>query len=465
MNEYYNYNTSNEVNGGATPTGFYQPQPEKKEKKKSGSKKIVAMALCFSLLGGAVGTGGTYLGMNYLKNDTTESQSSDSGSSSENTVIYSSEKKLANVANTTAKSGEKMTASEVYQNNVNSTVGITTEINTNYFGYKTTAAASGSGFIISANGYIITNNHVIEDASKITVTLYDGKKYDAELIGADESNDVAVLKIDADGLTPVVLGSSSELSVGQDVVAIGNPLGELTFSLTSGVVSALDRTITTQENTMNLIQTDTAINSGNSGGALFNMYGEVVGITNAKYSSSGYSSEASIDNIGFAIPIDSVKNIIQSLIENGYVSKPYIGVKVGNVSEEATGYGIPTGVSIKSVTDDSPADKAGLKENDIITEINGKEIKTSTELITLVKTCSKGDELECKVYREGEYKELTITVDEKKSTSDNDTDKESDNNDEQQTQKSERSGRSSDEYESFGGFGDFSEIPEEFFGY
>ena len=185
---------------------------------------------------------------------------------------------------------------------------------------------------------------MINGANSITVTLYDGSKYEAELIGEDASNDIAVLKIEAQNLTPVVLGSSDSLKVGEDVVAIGNPLGELTFSLTKGTVSALNRAITLSSGvTMNLIQTDCAINSGNSGGALFNLYGEVVGITNAKYSSSGYSGQASIDNIGFAIPINSVRDIVTSIIEKGYISKPYIGVSVSNVSAESQSYGLPQG--------------------------------------------------------------------------------------------------------------------------
>ena len=188
---------------------------------------------------------------------------------------------------------------------------------TNYFGYKTTAAASGSGFIITDDGYIVTNYHVIEGANKVKVTTYDNTSYDAEVVGTDENNDIAVLKIDGKDLTPVTLGSSESLAVGDDVVAIGNPLGELTFTLTSGVVSAMDRQITTGTSLMmDLIQTDCAINAGNSGGALFNMYGEVVGVTNAKYSSNS-STEASIDNIGFAIPIDTVKDIVTSIIEKG----------------------------------------------------------------------------------------------------------------------------------------------------
>jgi serine protease Do len=333
-----------------------------------------------------------------------------------------------------------MTAAEVYKANVNSTVGITTSINTNYFGYKTTAAASGSGFIISSDGYIVTNHHVIDDANKITVTLYDGKKYEGELVGSNESNDITVVKIDAQGLTPVKLGSSGELNVGDEVAAIGNPLGELTFSLTKGVVSALDRTITAENTTMSLIQTDAAINAGNSGGALFNMKGEVVGVTNAKYSSSGMGT-ASIDNIGFAIPIDNVKSIINSLIKNGYAASPYIGVGVAVSSAQSESE--VSGAVIKKVYDDSPAQQAGIKEGDIITEVNGKKIKNGSELTSYVKTTSKGDKMVCKVDRDGTTLEVTITVDEKESASQSD----------QSTQeRSKNSSGSIDDYDIFGNF-------------
>ena len=310
--------------------------------------------------------------------------------------------------------GETWARRRLYAQNVNSTVGIRTSITTNYWGYQTQAAAAGSGFILSADGYILTNYHVVEDSNSITVSLYDGTEYDATLVGCDESNDIAVLKIDAEGLTPVVLGDSDNLNVGDQVVAIGNPLGELTFSLTTGVVSALNREVTLSSNvTMNLIQTDCAINSGNSGGALFNLYGEVIGITNAKYSSSSSSSEASIDNIGFAIPLNHVKNIVKSIIETGSITKPYIGVTVSSVSSEAQGYGLPTGAAVRSVEADSPAAKAGLEENDIITEVDGTAINSSTELVNYVGEKTPGDELTFKVYRQGEELELTVTIGEK----------------------------------------------------
>ena len=309
----------------------------------------------------------------------------------------------------TVDTSKLMTASEVYAANVNSTVGITTSVTTNFWGFQTTSAASGSGFILTADGYILTNFHVIESSSSISVTLYDGTSYDAVLVGYDESNDIAVLKIDASDLSPVVLGDSDNLNVGDDVIAIGNPLGELTFSLTAGAVSALDREITLSSGVMmNLIQTDCAINSGNSGGALFNLYGEVIGITNAKYSSSG--TEASIDNIGFAIPINHIRSIVDSIIEKGYISKPYIGVSVGDVSEETMGYGLPAGAAVKSVVEDSPAEKAGIKVNDIITAVNGNEITGRSELSDTISSCAVGDKLTLTVYRQGETLSIDVTV-------------------------------------------------------
>ena len=311
--------------------------------------------------------------------------------------------------------GEAMSAAEVYAQNVNSTVGITTQVTTNYFGYQTTSPASGSGFILTEDGYIVTNHHVIDDAQSVKVTTYDGTEYDAVIVGSDESNDIAVLKIDAKDLSPVVLGNSDSLNVGDEVIAIGNPLGELTFSLTKGWVSALDREITLSGGvTMNLIQTDCAINAGNSGGPLFNIYGEVIGVTNAKYSSNSLT-EASIDNIGFAIPIDSVKRIINEIVENGYVSKPYIGVTIETVSEDMVNLGIPAGAIIRSVTEGAPADTAGLKENDIVVSVNGNDISSSDELKDAVSASSSGDVLKTKVYRRGETIEIDITVGEQET--------------------------------------------------
>ena len=377
----------------------YTTAPAPAQKKRGGFVKTVAVAVCCSLLGGFVGSAVV------SRNNAQTAQTAPAGSSV--TTVTESKRTAKTVTVAMKETGELKTAAEVYAENVNSTVGINTSITTNYFGYRTSAAASGSGFIITADGYIVTNYHVIEDSNSITVTTYDGTEYDAALVGGDESNDLAVIKIEAEGLTPVVLGDSDLLSVGDDVVAIGNPLGELTFSLTKGVVSALDREVTLSSSvTMKLIQTDTAINSGNSGGALFNMYGEVVGITNAKYSSSNSygSDEASIDNIGFAIPISDVKALITQIMEKGYVSKPYIGVSVGDGDN---------GALVDSVAAGSPAEKAGIAKGDEITETNGKAVGGADDLVEIVGATVPGDTLTVKVLRDGETVELTVTVGEK----------------------------------------------------
>ena len=398
--------------GNVTGEGQYytqtplEPQPPKKG---STGARITALVLSCALVGGAMGFGGSALQNHLAAKDKDMDEESTQAS-----VVYegSRESSIINIAQ--IDTNKQMTPAEVYAQNVNSTVGIRTSITTNYWGYQTQSAAAGSGFILSADGYVLTNYHVVENSDSITVSLYNGEEYDATLVGCDQSNDIAVLKIDAEGLTPVVLGDSDNLNVGDQVVAIGNPLGELTFSLTTGAVSALNREVTLSSNvTMDLIQTDCAINSGNSGGALFNLYGEVIGITNAKYSSSSSGSEASIDNIGFAIPMNHVKNIVKSIIETGSITKPYIGVTVTAVSSEAQAYGLPTGAAVRSVEEDSPAAKGGLEANDIITEVNGTTITSSSDLVSYVGEQAPGDELKLKVYRQGKTLDITVTIGEK----------------------------------------------------
>lgn len=333
------------------------------------------------------------------------------------TTIYTGNRTPTKVDTAAVNTEKELTTAEIYAKYVSSCVGITVDIvSTNIFGQTVTGAAAGSGFVITEDGYILTNYHVIDGANSIKVTFSDGKEYTATYVGGEEANDIAVIKVEATGLTPVVIGSSSDMLVGEQVTTIGNPLGELTFSETTGIISALDRTITMSDgNKMNMIQTDCAINSGNSGGALFNLYGEVIGITNAKYSSSGSSSEASIDNIGFAIPIDQVRSIFESIITNGYIVKPYIGVTVSDVSSESQSYGLPQGAAVRSVTENGPAAEAGLQENDIITAVNGETITGSNDLVKLVKASAAGDTLELTVYRQGQTTTLTLTVGEQKT--------------------------------------------------
>ncbi len=383
---------------------YHYAKPVSKPKKQMRTGSVVALALVCALLGGIVGAGSIYLGGNWL-------QKADIPSQTQQQIVHvlESNREQAVIETVQTNPGKIMTPAEVYAANVNSTVGITTSITTNYWGYQTTSAAAGSGFIFSDTGHILTNFHVIENSDSITVSLYNGESYPAALLGYDESHDLAVLKIEAEHLTPVILGDSDQLNVGESVVAIGNPLGELTFSLTSGAISAKDREITMSNGaTMNLLQTDCAINSGNSGGALFNLYGEVVGITNAKYSSS--SSGASIDNIGFAIPINQIRDAVESIIEKGYIVKPYIGVSITDVSAETQSYGLPEGAAVRNIVEDGPAAKAGLRVNDIITQINGQAITGKSDLVRLVQAAAPGDILKLTVYRQGGTLELEITV-------------------------------------------------------
>ena len=370
----------------------------KKKKKGWTAGKVIALSLCCSLIGGILG--GVIMSAVQSGTVAQPDHSNVFEGDRENTVIDVNQ----------IETGSLMTPAQVYAKNVNSTVGITTSVTTNFWGYQTTSAASGSGFVYSDDGYILTNYHVVEDSNAISVSMYDGRTLDAKLVGYDESNDIAVLKVDAENLVPVIIGDSSNLNVGDSVIAIGNPLGELTFSLTSGVVSALAREVTFSDGiTMSLIQTDCAINSGNSGGALFNLYGEVIGITNAKYSGSSNSS-ASIDNIGFAIPVNRIRSIVDSIIENGFVVKPYIGVSIVDVSEETQSYGLPKGASIRSIEAESPAQECGLQVNDIITHVNGEEITGASDLKMRVTESKPDDELKLTVWRKGKTIELTLIV-------------------------------------------------------
>lgn len=404
MNEYNEFQPEVTPNAApeSAPVAETPEQPIRQKRPTTYSAKVlIAVALCCSVLGGAIGG----VSVRFAKTPATGG----TASTGDVSHVLQGQRENSVIDIVSIDTSKLMTPAEVYAANVGSTVGITTTITTNYWGYQTTSAASGSGFIISDDGYILTNFHVIEDSDSITVALYNGQSYAATLIGYDESNDIAVLKIQAEDLTPVVLGDSDNLNVGDSVVAIGNPLGELTFSLTSGSVSAKDREVTMSSNvTMNLLQTDCAINSGNSGGALFNLYGEVIGVTNAKYSSSS-SSEASIDNIGFAIPINSIMPIVQSIIEKGYISKPYLGVSVYDVSQESQQYGIPAGAAIQSVTEDGPAANAGLQKGDVITAINGQSV-TSSGLKSMVSAAEVGDVWTITIYRQGQTMELTLTV-------------------------------------------------------
>ena len=309
--------------------------------------------------------------------------------------------------------GEGLTPGQVYAKNVQSVVLISCTVQSSSFGQPVTGTSTGSGFILTENGYVVTNAHVVEGATAITVSTHGGQELEAKLVGSDATNDVAVLKVEAEGLPAVEIGSSSDLIVGDQVVAIGNPLGELTSTMTAGYVSAKNRDVTTDGTTINMIQTDAAINSGNSGGPLFNMKGQVVGITTAKYSGSS-SSGASIEGIGFAIPIDDVMGLVDDLMNYGYVTGAFLGVMVSDMDKQtASYYGLPVGVYIQEITPGYCAEEAGLQAKDIIVKLGDYEVGSLTDLTRALRNFKAGDTTTITVYRAGMEKVFTITLDEK----------------------------------------------------
>ena len=294
-----------------------------------------------------------------------------------------------------------LTPAQVYTRNQKSVVLIQTEKST------------GSGFILSEDGYVVTNFHVVEDGTAITVVLYDGSTHRAEMAGYDANNDIALLKMAGEGFDPVTLGSSDALIVGDQVAAIGNPLGELTSTLTVGYVSAKGRDVSTESATISMLQTDCAINSGNSGGPLFNMKGEVVGITSAKYSGTS-SSGASIEGIGFAIPMDDAVSILEDLKEFGYVKSGYLGVSVYSMlPSDAEMFGRPMGCLVNDVTPGSCAEKAGLQKSDIITGLGGYVVEGYTDLARALRMFDGGETTTITVDRNGQELVLSITLDER----------------------------------------------------
>lgn len=369
--------------------GYTPPDANKKStgRSKKGAALLLAGCLVLSMVGGAggaviaaksglLGSGSTVLYQGV------EVPSSDSGTASGIGVGYSG----------------------VVQQVEDSVVAITTEsVATSTFFRQYVTKGAGSGVVLTTDGYIVTNYHVINGARQITVTTNDGTQYDATLIGSDASNDIAVLKVDAKGLTPAVLGDSDSLKVGDPVLAIGNPLGTLSGTVTDGIISALERQVTIDGNAMTLLQTSAAVNPGNSGGGLFNASGELIGIVNAKSSSD--SSGNSVDNIGFAIPINSVKTIIEDLISHGYVTGQIVlGVSLVDIADERTAlyYGLDsTGVYIQSVETGSIADLGGLQAGDRIISFGGTAVSTADELKALLADCSVGDRVEVKVSRSG----------------------------------------------------------------
>lgn len=267
----------------------------------------------------------------------------------------------------------------------------------------------GSGIILSEDGLILTNTHVIENCDTASVTLFDNSSYDAALVGADSTSDIAVLRIEATGLTPASFGDSAELAIGDKVAAIGNPLGEtFRMTLTDGIISAIDRGISYNGHSMTLLQTNTAINEGNSGGALFNMYGQVIGVTNMKMMSS-YSS---IEGIGFAIPSSTIAAVADSLMQYGEVrGRTAIGITVGAIPENVTShYDLPTGLYVSAVEEKSDAAAKGIQQGDIITAVNGNPASATSDILTVKNTLSVGDTIAFTIWRDGETFDVDVTL-------------------------------------------------------
>ena len=307
-----------------------------------------------------------------------------------------------------------LTPAEVYAQCAESVVGINcTGAVRGTFGQIQETASTGSGFILSDDGYIVTNFHVVEGQQKLEVITNDGTKFEAEYIGGNEANDIALLKVDGKDLPYVNVGSVADMAVGDQVVAIGNPLGELHATLTVGYLSAKDRIVSSDGSQINMLQTDAAINPGNSGGPLFNMYGQVVGITSAKYSGTT-SSGASIEGIGFAIPMDDVMTMLDDLRNHGYITGGYLGVSVSEVGEDASElYGLPKGVLVREVHPGSCAENAGIRVQDIIVSVAGFKIESHNDLTRALNKCKGGQEVTVTVYRSGAEKVLTVILDER----------------------------------------------------
>ena len=381
-------------------------QPPKKRRRKNSNiaRSAVALVLAAAMgfVGGFVGaqvgnTGGKVVIQQVAPSSTS---SSDSGS--------------ASAVNTASG----MTTAQVSEMVSPSVVVITTEqvvySQWSWYGQNQVESGAGSGVIISSDGYILTCAHVVDGASNITVTIND-KDYTATLVGEDTTSDIAVIKIDADGLTPATVGNSDSLKVGQSVMAVGNPLGELGGTVTGGMISALNRSVTIQgansTNTMSLIQMDASVSPGNSGGGLFNMNGELIGLVNAK------SSSSDAEGLGFAIPINDAIKVAQDLLENGYVSgRPYMGITYLAVTDAQTAAQLNVnayGVYVVDVVQGGPADKAGLKTGDRIVSIDGTEIAQKDDLGTLIQQHAAGDTLSITVAREGQMQTVSLTLGEK----------------------------------------------------
>ena len=392
----YHFNYNEQHNTPGDPGWAEAPAAAKKPSfwQKAGVK-VTALLLACAVVGGAAGYGGAAL------------------SSSGKTTIRQSDRTASEITVKQVSGQTLMSPAEVYASTVNSVVSINcSSVSTNIFGQSVQSASSGSGFIITQDGYIVTNHHVVSGASSVTVTLYNGTEYPATVVGSDSDYDVAVLKINATDLQPVTLGNSNSVNVGDSVLAIGNPLGELTFSMSQGIVSCCDRAINVDGTPFNMIQVDASINPGNSGGPLMNLYGEVVGIVSAKYSSY---SDTTVEGLGFAIPIGDVQAIITDIMENGQVTdKPSFGITAGTMTEQmAAQYQIEqkSGAFVYSVNKGGAGEKAGLRMGDVITKVDSTDIASMEDLTAAKKGHKAGDTVTVTYFRDGSSHTTSLTFD------------------------------------------------------
>jgi len=393
-------------------SGPVQQQPGTSPRKRSAAGVVgliavfLAVAVLFSALGGA-------LALRFFKNGMPGTQETTWGplptEPTSTTTSGDNGKHWSVTDAATREDGDALSIMAIAEMNKPAVVAINTTVTaTDFFGQTGQAQAAGSGFVLTPDGYIVTNNHVIAEAETITVVMDNGDVYDAKLVGADPRNDLAVIKVEAASLPTIYLGNSAGLQVGELAVAIGNPLGELSGTVTAGIISALDRAITLDNQTMNLLQTDAAINPGNSGGPLFNSFGEVIGINTAK------TSETGIEGLGFAIPIDHAKPIIEDLINYGYVKgRTVIGISTRDInSQMAEAYNLHVGVYIVETVPDSPAAKAGLLAKDIIIAANGQETLTIASLIKVKDALKPGDKIVMTIMRGNRQMQITVILEE-----------------------------------------------------
>ena len=395
--------------GGQPPcTPDYKPVPDPgqapKKRRRISAGRILRTVVSL-VLAAAVGFAGGYVGSMVGNNHKLVIQAADR-----------TEQLNDALASSTSTGGDNLTTAQVAALVTPSVVPITTEAvvysNWSWFGQRQIESGAGSGVIISDDGYILTCAHVVDGADDITVQV-DGTDYDATVIGSDSASDVAVLKIDAEGLTPAVVGDSNALTVGEEVMAVGNPLGNLSGTVTNGIVSALNRDVSIQSNdgsilNLSLIQTNASISPGNSGGGLFNMAGELVGIVNAKSEDSG------AEGLGFAIPINTAIAIAQDLQENGYVSgRPYLGITYVAVTDESTAQqlGVSTyGIYIVDVSAGSGAAQAGLEPGDRIVSIDGAEVAARDDVSAIIDGHAAGDTISITVARDGQMLTVSATL-------------------------------------------------------